>query len=56
MTDYSAEAIARRLKNVSEARRLGLSLERAGRTLERRSVIAPGSNLERLRETREPRK
>lgn len=30
MTDYSPEAIARRLKRLSEARRLGLSLRRAG--------------------------
>lgn len=30
MTDYSSEAIAHRLKSVSEARRLGLSLKRAG--------------------------
>jgi hypothetical protein len=33
MTDYSSDAIARRLKQVSQARRLGVSLRQAGQQI-----------------------
>lgn len=41
VTDYSTDAIARRLKQVSEARRLGLSLVQAGRQIRDAAVDTP---------------
>ena len=56
MTDYSTDAIARRLKQVSEARRLGLSLRQAGRQIGDAAVEGSEHSRDHVPHTVGPRK